>query len=575
MHIHSGAPATLVMIFVVLLTACRSTQPATGAVDDLPHPAVSTEARTEDINRRFVDACTQMMRGDLRTASRLFEEVLAEDPANHAALYNLARLAIEQREYPNAIRYGGQALQLDPANPWYYIALRQAYELSGDYTQAIQTQEQLLRQFPTNHQARLELSELYMRMNKPTEALAALDQLDRATGISEKSLRYRYEIHARTSNFAAALATAQTLVRMAPGQASYYEMCYDMQQRLGQSDAARQTLEAMLAEFPDNGFALLSLADYYKNSGDIERSDTYLYQAFANPSISDEGKVRIIDQMLPYADDAAVRERIFRLSSLLATVHPASPGLFSIRARLFTLEGRTDSARACLVRSLELEPANISVWMDLLQMDLGAYAYDDLMKDSELALEHYPNQEKFLYYYAVASTQAGKYDRAANALEKVGRLTSQGGPVQYRALALLGYVRHKQGQQDLAQETLDRALALGQSDPEVQYRYASYLLARGERLSEAGSLLQAALQAAPRHAEFLEAYGLYQAAAGDTAQALQILEQAAGFAPTASILEHLGDLLYKTGQRDQAMQRWQQAIDAGATFDLSSKLRTE
>jgi tetratricopeptide (TPR) repeat protein len=87
---------------------------------------------------------------------------------------------------------------------------------------------------------------------------------------------------------------------------------------------------------------------------------------------------------------------------------------------------------------------------------------------------------------------------------------------------------------------------------------------RGERLDEALSLIQRALAVDGRNGAYLDSLGwaLYQMQRYDEAR--EPLERAAREYPTDPVvLEHLGDVYARLGQRELAVSAWSRALDAG------------
>ncbi|TAE50142.1 MAG: hypothetical protein EAZ89_12680, partial [Bacteroidetes bacterium] len=163
-------------------------------------PAPGERDRAESL---YVEACTQMIRGDYNSAAGLFKQVVAADPSNHAALYNLCKILTELRQYDEAILRGQSAIQGDPGNPWYYRSLSQAYELKGDFSGAISVLEKLLQKYPLEADDRLNLSELYQRNRNLPKSLEQLSKIEAQKGPSEEISFRKYRIHRESGDLEA------------------------------------------------------------------------------------------------------------------------------------------------------------------------------------------------------------------------------------------------------------------------------------------------------------------------------------------------------------------------------------
>ena len=92
--------------------ACKQTQPVADTKESLKVDSGLLDPLTQQrVRRLYVDACTELMRGDNSAAKQLFEEVLSADPNNHASMFNIAKILIDQRDFDEAIRYGKIAIE--------------------------------------------------------------------------------------------------------------------------------------------------------------------------------------------------------------------------------------------------------------------------------------------------------------------------------------------------------------------------------------------------------------------------------------------------------------------------------
>jgi tetratricopeptide (TPR) repeat protein len=177
----------LILALSLAIPACKSTQNSTskGATSNPDELDYATKRRIEAL---YVEACTYMIRGEYEKASEGFREVLKSDPVNHAAMYNIAKLGIEQRNFNEAIEYGKAALKLEKDNFWYYQMLSQAYEGKGDFENATLIQEQALERFPQRNEERLRLARLYARSQQYDEALRQLNTIEQQLGPNPETL---------------------------------------------------------------------------------------------------------------------------------------------------------------------------------------------------------------------------------------------------------------------------------------------------------------------------------------------------------------------------------------------------
>ena len=98
---------------------------------------------------------------------------------------------------------------------------------------------------------------------------------------------------------------------------------------------------------------------------------------------------------------------------------------------------------------------------------------------------------------------------------------------------------------------------------------------RGENLEKAASMAKKANQMEPGNASYQDTYGwvLYQQ--GNYEDAKVWLEKAVATSGNSGVvLEHYGDVLFKLGEVDKAVEQWQKAKKAGgASKNLDKKIQ--
>ena len=526
-----------------------------------------------EVDNLYIDACTNMIRGDFEAAVGLFRKVLELNPKHHASMYNISKLSMELRNYEDAIDFGKRAISLAPDNIWYYTTLRQAYEFRGNFSQALKLQEDIADKFPENLKERLFLAELYTRQEQEDKAIKTLNAIEKQHGQSETVLRLKYKIFSQTNKSEDALAAAEALTNINEDNPAYFQMKFDALEKLGRMPEAIKTLEALLEREPDNGFALLTLADHYKNENDFESSDKYLFRAFKNPTIRPEGKVEIIKGLLSYLrQEPSLIDRISTLSGILTETHPEESGPLEIRGDIYAINGDMDSSHYFYRASLDLKPARPDLWLKVMYSSFQNENYLQLYKDSEDALSYYPNNEEFLLYYGIASLEKASFEEAEYALKKVVKLNTSTDQIKGRAYQELSRVYSMQGNFTKSQEVLDAAMEINAEDPYTLNAYAYALAEQGKDLSKASSLIKKAMGMFPEASTFqhTQAWILYQQS--NFKKALEWIEKATSKGGSGIMYEHYGDILHALGKSDAAVEKWNLSIQKGRKFDIDRKM---
>jgi len=117
----------------------------------------------------------------------------------------------------------------------------------------------------------------------------------------------------------------------------------------------------------------------------------------------------------------------------------------------------------------------------------------------------------------------------------------------------------KLGRLDAMEAQLKRVIAL-KPDHHHAYNALGYSLAdRNVRLPEARELIVKALSFAPNEPFIMDSMGWVEYRLGNKPEALRLLRQAYGSRPDAEIAAHLGEVLWVSGEQDEARRIWQEA----------------
>lgn len=527
----------------------------------------------ERVDYLFIEANTLYLQDKKSEALGLLKELLSLSPKNHAALYQMGKISNELHSYGEGVKHCKLALELDPNNYWYYTELVHAWQGARDMGKALEVQAALVKKFPEDKNALYDLAQLYIVHKEFQKAIETYAQLEQLTGPNPEISFRKHQLYVYTNQTEKALAEIDQLIAAHPAESRYYQAKYDLLMLLQKPDEANAMLEALLARHPGDAFALLSLADYHRSHGNMDKSDAYLQRAFDNPDVDLEAKVKILGGMYQFAeDDPTVMARLERMSQSLLQLYPKSALVLGIRGDVLQTAKQPDSAMVYYRKSLQIDPTNEQVWQELLLISSESGKWAQMQRDAEKALEYFPNQSIFLYFFGTASTQNDDVDGAIYAFEKIKKTETENKEILVQSYLGLGECYHKKEAYTQSDENFDAAIRLSPGNPLVLNNYAYFLSLRSQRLDEASKMVQQALQKDPENGAYQDTYGWILYLQGDYKAAEQWIGKAVQKNAGAEALEHYGDVWAKMGDANKARDYWKQAIEKGAKFDLDEKM---
>jgi Flp pilus assembly protein TadD len=192
------------------------------------------------------------------------------------------------------------------------------------------------------------------------------------------------------------------------------------------------------------------------------------------------------------------------------------------RAQLLAKQGKTDDARKLLASLQASDPRDQAL---LARTDAAilfdAKRYPEAEARLQQATAAFPDDPDLTYDYAMAAEKNGHFD---------------------------------------VMEAQLRKLIQTQPDNPQAYNALGYSLAdRNQRLSEADKLVEKASSLAPNDAFIMDSVGWVKYRMGDTSDAIRLLRKAYDLQPNAEIGAHLGEVLWKSGDHDQARAAFRDA----------------
>lgn len=170
-----------------------------------------------------------------------------------------------------------------------------------------------------------------------------------------------------------------------------------------------------------------------------------------------------------------------------------------------------------------------------------------------------------------------RYSEAASAYARALQLVGPNASAEDRwpLLLLQASALEEANHWPQTRQLLTQALALAPNEPLILNFLGYAKLERGEDLDSAEAMIRKASALAPDDASITDSLGWAVYKRGRTKEAIEILSRAAKGDPTqAEIHEHLGDALYKAGNKFEARYAWSAAL-VTAEEEVATRLKAK
>lgn len=551
---------------VLLVLSCGSTK-NTVAVSKTIEKEETRDTRAGDrVTSVFIDANKERILGNFRQAIALYHQCLSIDPNHAPSMYELARLYRMQGGINEALGFSEKAVSIDPENKWYNLLLASLYEQSGQISRAISIFEKLLVQNPEDLEFMHQMAMLYMKENRFADAIRIYDKIERISGPEEDIIIQKQKLYLMSNQPDKAIAETEKLIQMYPAESRYYALLAELYMDLGNFPKAIESLEKIRELDPGNPYIHITLAEYYFKTSRRDQAFEELKSGFTNPALDIEIKLQAIYTYYTSEEIyGEYRNHVEELAAVLVKTHPSDIRPFLLQADLNLQSENYLAARESFRKVISLDNSKFFIWETLLRLD--AMLQDTLaLRDESLeAIELFPLQPLPYLFAGLAYFQLNDFDQAIKMLESGKDLVVDDDEMLVEFYMYMGDIYHKAKQHESSDKAYEQALSVDPDNPYVLNNYSYYLSLRKTRLDEAKRMSGRSLELSPDNKHYLDTYGwiLYQM--GEYSEARTWIEKSVenNASEDAVVLEHLGDVLYKLGETEQAIIYWKQALDKG------------
>lgn len=537
----------------------------TGGYAQFDEGLTNAELNTQKL---FIEANQEKLLGNYDEAETLYQEVLAQDPLNDAAQYELARVYEAKDEHDKALEYINRAIRSSPDNEWYFVMKGDILEGMEEYAASIAVYEQLIALNPRQSYYYEHLVALLRRTNQLSEAVRVLDRHEQIAGVLPELIFEKVEILNELQRPQDAIPELQKLAALYPDRTSYLHRLAAQSMMAGDTAASRKHYQRILEMDPEDGKASLALATDFKRSGD---EGTYLRSVsglMANPAVGLDAKVlELIPFVEKYADNPRVpfAAELGEILSKLAAQYPREAKAHAIFGDFLYHGGDLQRARQEYEITLVLDQSVYAVWEQLMYLKLEQKDYDGVIATSEQALDVFPNQAMIYYLRGVAWSRKQNFEKASIELQQALIMSGRNQELQAQILVLLGQAYHESGAHDKCDDAFTRAAKLKPQDYTILITHARLIAGRGGSLDQAKGLALRAytLSGDQPQVEHVVAWIAFRS--GDLKTAREFIEKSMdhGGGDDYTILEHYGDILISMGETDMAIEHWQLSVERG------------
>ncbi|MCX6286968.1 MAG: tetratricopeptide repeat protein [Bacteroidetes bacterium] len=526
----------------------------------------------------LIDAKKEVLIGNTDKALQMFTYYTEHYPNDPAGKFELARLLATSEKYNAAYDLLKDAIRLDPNNKYYQIFLAEVCQQCKKEKEAIGIYENLVKKYPGELDYYFQLAALYLNAGDEKKAAETYDQIEGKAGINEEISLQKEKIYLHLGNIEKAENELRSLVSAFPDDSRYLSMLAEFYMGNNQQNKALEIYKRVVEKDPGNPYIHMSLADYYRKTGNKEKAFEELKLGFANPNLDIDTKVTIllsfytINQIYDQ-----LKEQAFELSRIMITIHPDNPKAWSIYGDLLSQDKKYTEAKDAFLKVISLDSSKYVVWEELLRLELQLTEYQVLYDHGKKALELFPDQNILYLFTGLGAVQLKKYDEAIKILDHGVRLVVNNDDLIAQFYMYIGDAWHSLKNTEESDKAYEKSLKAKDNNAYVLNNFAYYLSLRGKDLERAEKMAKKAVELDTANSSFEDTYGWVLYKLGKISEAKKWIGKALEDKESVSseVLEHYGDVLYRLGEPEKALEYWNKAKSKGEGSELLNRKISE
>ena len=528
----------------------------------------------------FYDALSAKAQGDYDKAFDLFQHCHALDSTNANVLSELSGFYSVLQEKDKAATLLKKALIKDPDNYYYNMMLGSYYRDLDQKEEAIDIYTNMLELHPEKTDVYMALTEAYNDNGDLEKAIEVLDDLELVVGVRESITLNKFRLYSMLDRKEEAFDEVEGIISKNPDNMDYVLLLGDLYMQDNQMEKSLEQYKIVEEVDPNHPALVLSMVNFYEKSAKPDMALDEIKGALVNPMFEIDVKLQLLTRYISMLQSNKTDTKIANpLFNTLFDQHPNNAQLNFLYGSVLMLQENETEAMEQFEIYAKAEPENPAGWENMLRIALPD-SLEKVIWITENALEHIPDAYQFYFYLGGAKYQLKQYEEALVVFEEGLEVMEDANPmIKSDFYAQIGDLNYHLGNKRVAYEKYEEALKLNPQNLGVLNNYSYFLSLDDESLDRAEQMSSITVKAEPTNATFLDTYGWVLFRQGAYTMAKIYIENAVKYSeddPSSVVLEHYGDILYKTGEEEKALEQWKKAKELGSDSEtLDKKIKTK
>lgn len=520
----------------------------------------------------YYEAANLKNAGKYDAAYDLFSYCLSLDTASSPVLYELAMFQLQRNRPEKAVEMLKSAVAHSDDNFTYRMTLAGLYRNLGMYGEASDSYEELVKRYPDKSELNYYLADALTQEGEIGAAIDAYNVLESTMGMNETLSLQKFKLYQTLKQPDKAFEEIEKLANKYPMNARYRLLMGDLHLENEDTEKALACYQKAHEIDPDDPRYIVSMANYYDQTGDKEAAEQEIRDALVNEKLDVETKVGILSRYVQRLQQT--QQGIENANSLFQTLldqHPEDTELKLMYGSLLMAQQKEEEAKFQFQLVTEMEPSNEGAWQQLLNISLKGEDIPEVIRICTRCKELFPEAPEYYFYLGIGYYMQEKYQESLDTYYAGLKIIPEGnGVVKSNFYGQIGDLYYQMEKMDEAYKAYDEALKYNENNAPVLNNYSYFLTLDKKDLKKAERMAAQCIKLEPDNATYLDTYAWVFFVQGNYTLAKIYIENALSKDKTnsAELVDHYGDILYMSGEKDKALEQWKKAKEMGKDTDV-------
>ncbi len=583
-----------IIVLSFFLINCSGSAPITEEKTDDNKPTLTVDQQKQKALEFFINGGVFESQGNYESAVGQYEKALLYD-SSAGLYYTLAKNYVYLNKLVPALNYSQKALKLDSTKIEYYDLLADIYSYGNKTESAIATLEKAIELDSMNIELNYKLARLY-EADKPLKAVKLYNRILYQIGPDWSVLTRIAELQERLGNNEESIKAIEKLLAIDPANVPLKKMLIEFNLKAKRYDEGILLADEILELMPDDLETREAKAKLLLGKNDWEGASKEFDYLLDQPDVNLDAKINIGAN---YFNKAITDSTMLPIAKSFFTKLDEDTTDWQIKMYLGAIalsEGNDSIAIENFQYVTKNANWNVAAWVRLGGLYFDNRKYDEAEVVMSEAVLSFPEDFYVNLILGLSLAQQSKHQDAEKYLKKSTLLN----PTDITALSAYGFTLNQLKENDkaifylkqaleiepddvqligtlamiyngmqsyeISDSLYERALELKPDDPLINNNYSYAFATRKIQLDRALKMVQISIAADSLNSSYLDTIGWVHFMLGNYKEAKLYLEKAIEVGgESAVMLDHLADVESKLGNKEKAIELWENALELDPT----------